>query len=820
MIKQNKINTHYFAIFMCLVMLIVGAVALMSSEGKTQKAYAEETSKYTLIGSVNCVGLLPYGAGFNYTEAYSTTSGIGQAFSVQLYGTSIHGTTTASNNKVFGFSYITIIANVNTSSSPHNSNYPFGHKSYSLKNNSTGSVVASGTLSGTGSKTLMGKSLSDGHYTLTYIAGGTRSGIGAGTITDTFTYSFYVDTSAPTYSLKAGGVSVASGSYTDSNITYTASDSNFNRIAYKKPGASYFSSTTSSSYSVSSTTANNGMWQFYAYDTQYNTTSTVTIYLDTISPTGSISTSATYTNKSFSYNATDNLYLYCRMKIPTLSYWTSYTSGNTVSTSATNGWYTFQAYDKVGNYSAESKIYLDTIKPTGTLYCGTTAVSSGATVKGSYIKFVGNDTGSGLGKVYVKEPGSSSYTIGTSGSQYAVEGKYYFYAVDQAGNVSSYYNITLDNSSPTLSISGASFDDVTGNVFTVSVNEGTIYYKRDNGSYSSKTVSCTINEDYEDGKYYFYAVDGVGNVSATCYVVLLREAPVGKLIYSDEDNSVKFEWDNQYYSATINGKSYANGTWVRTEGVYTIFLSNGTGKFTPYHFTISCNYIFVDTIEATCSGEGYDLYRCTSCGAEEKRNIVEALPHDYVQTGIPETCTESGKIIYTCQVCGHEYEVETNPATGHSYITYVVTYATCTESGVRHYQCETCGDEYDAEIPASGHHYVTTEEKLDDGSTLRTYTCTECGHTYTENIGNQYDNVTTFVEDIINAYTPYMWWALIATSGIWSIVMGVFIIIAQKNEEKEKAKKMLINYAVGLVVIAIIVVACPLLVKGIASLIA
>ena len=50
--------------------------------------------------------------------------------------------------------------------------------------------------------------------------------------------------------------------------------------------------------------------------------------------------------------------------------------------------------------------------------------------------------------------------------------------------------------------------------------------------------------------------------------------------------------------------------------------------------------------------------------------------------------------------------------------------------------------------------------------------------------------------------------------------MGVFFAIAQKNEDKEKARKMLKNYVVGLVVIAVILVACPYLVKGIAALIA
>lgn len=68
-----------------------------------------------------------------------------------------------------------------------------------------------------------------------------------------------------------------------------------------------------------------------------------------------------------------------------------------------------------------------------------------------------------------------------------------------------------------------------------------------------------------------------------------------------------------------------------------------------------------------------------------------------------------------------------------------------------------------------------------------------------------------------NLSTPL--WVLLASSGIWSIVIGVMIAIAHKNEEKEKAKKMLINFVIGLVVIAVIVVACPYLIRGIAALV-
>ena len=90
----------------------------------------------------------------------------------------------------------------------------------------------------------------------------------------------------------------------------------------------------------------------------------------------------------------------------------------------------------------------------------------------------------------------------------------------------------------------------------------------------------------------------------------------------------------------------------------------------------------------------------------------------------------------------------------------------------------------------------------------------------TESLDQMYEKVSSYVEYLFEQYQPYMWWVLLATAGVWSVVMGVFFGIAAKNEDKEKARKMIKNYVIGLVVIAVILVACPYLVRGIAALIA
>ena len=120
---------------------------------------------------------------------------------------------------------------------------------------------------------------------------------------------------------------------------------------------------------------------------------------------------------------------------------------------------------------------------------------------------------------------------------------------------------------------------------------------------------------------------------------------------------------------------------------------------------------------------------------------------------------------------------------------------------------------------SNGHNYEIIETVSNKGITTRNYTCTVCGYSYKQELGDQFEEVTNYIEYLFEQYVPYMWWVLLAAAGIWSIVIGVMIAIAQKNEDKEKARKMLINYVIGLVVIAIIVVACPFLIRGIAALV-
>ena len=189
------------------------------------------------------------------------------------------------------------------------------------------------------------------------------------------------------------------------------------------------------------------MYSFYAKDKAGNTSRTYFLYLDTVKPTGTIKNSSgaeitgSYTNQAFSYSATDSGsgISYLQYKKPGSSSWLTYTSGTRISASAASGTYQFRAVDKAGNISATKSITLDSSKPTMTIYSGTTSVSSGYKSTAQYIKATATDSGSGVKTIYVKKPGSSSYTEYTSGTQLTADGAYSFYCIDNAGNTCLLY---------------------------------------------------------------------------------------------------------------------------------------------------------------------------------------------------------------------------------------------------------------------------------------------------------------------------------------------------------------------------------------------
>ena len=581
---RNKLFMLLFLVF-SLCALVGGAIAISSS---TETVYASSRST-----SAKC---LTYGT--TTTSSGSSSSGCPSNFKIYMYGASVSGTKTIYHDSLLDWSQYNF--SVETSSVSN-------HLSFKLYRN--GSTYVSKTLSGNGNLVLYSSGLPDGEYELEYSCN-YRSNIFVSYTTYTYRYRFETDKTDPSYTLKAGGNSISSGSYTNKQIVYTGIDPNFSYISYKAPYNSSYYSYYNTSYTVSATSSNNGWWYFKGYDSTGSSSSTVSVYLDTVAPVGKVTnangttiSNGGYTNSAVKYTATDACGIsYYQVRKAGSSSWASYTSGTSLS--GTNGWYTFRAVDHAGNISTEYKVYYDNGAPSYTLYGGTTSKTSGSYTNASYVKYVATDSYSGIANCYVRMPGSSSYSTYASGTQLATEGTYYFYAVDRSGNATSTVSITLDKTAPTGTLyagtssrSSGSYTNASYIKYTASdsVSGVSAIYVRKPGS--SSYVSYTSGTQLTaEGTYYFYSVDRAGNYSTTVNITLDRTLPVGTL-YGGTTSKSSGAYTNASYitysaSDSISGisacyvcmpnssyyTSYAAGTQLATEGTYYFYSVDRSGN--------------------------------------------------------------------------------------------------------------------------------------------------------------------------------------------------------------------------------------------------
>ena len=136
---------------------------------------------------------------------------------------------------------------------------------------------------------------------------------------------------------------------------------------------------------------------------------------------------------------------------------------------------------------------------------------------------------------------------------------------------------------------------------------------------------------------------------------------------------------------------------------------------------------------ATCEAEGYTGDKvCTSCGAVvEKGSSIPTSAHTtVVKNAKPATCSQEG---YTgdqvCTECGTIVEKgEAIPTTAHNYDEGMTTKnPTCMSEGTYTYTCLQCGDTYSEPLPVVGHD--DRYHDMLDGT--HNHTCTTC--TLTEN---------------------------------------------------------------------------------------
>lgn len=447
--------------------------------------------------------------------------------------------------------------------------------------------------------------------------------------TSTLNGTILIDTTVPT--LKAVGVTngstITNGSYVNQLVKFTASDKNFSRIYYKRPGYSSYLSSTSTTYT---STALTGWWSVYATDVVGNKTSEFTFYYDATKPIGTITSngvsvaSGSYVSKSFAYTVSDNesgikqIYY----KSPVNGSYQTYASGTIIPASAGDGWYYFYAIDNAGNVSNTMSVYLETSSPLVEIYRnGNVAYSTKITNSGTF------DTGIYLNKndimkiTYESSSGtvSSNYnlnsniTIGDSytGSKYTITlttptgitVNYIYHIVDEKPYI-TIGNTKYENGS-TIFLNEDSyvswFDDAdikdsgdTGvNINSDGDNSISEFIK-----YSDSTGKTLVTSENTETKYVLTLNDRAGNVST--FTIYIDKNPVDAIWkYGDEiienggyvNHSIELEILENTATATYskNGgeyQSYTSNQVFEEEGTYTVVVVDRAGNKSTYIINI------------------------------------------------------------------------------------------------------------------------------------------------------------------------------------------------------------------------------------------
>ena len=619
------------------------------------------------------------------------------------------------------------------------------------------------------------------------------------------TYTISKDCTKPTLTSSVGGF----GKTLKDGFTVTASD-NYSGVTlyYKTPNSTSFVASTTSSV-VFSKTALNGTYVFYAVDGFGNRSDTNYMYMSIDAPEATIVKS-------------DNSHKVCVIWTATGCSATlngkSYTSGTWIEQ---EGEYTFIITNDanrsstykftVDHYYARYSIIAPTCTQKGyTIYKCT---GCGDSYDGDYTEAKGHDYESKIVKPTCTAQGYTRYTCKTCGNTYTdhfVEAEGHKYG--EWTTVKEPTCVDLGKDERTCSVCSYVDErdiDALGHSYKDTVIDPSCT-ERGNTVHECERCGYTYTDSYTEPTGHNFG-EWVDLTKPTCTAsgVMQRKCADCPQTETKIVSPLGHNYKAEIVAPTCLEQGYTTHICLRC----------GTGYNDMFVPPLGHDYEEIE-VAPTCTKEGYRGKKCRRCEDCVKTETLKAVGHKFTDSYFIATCEEEGYTLHTCLSCGNEYKDNIVPATGHDYETEVVREPHCETEGERKFHCTKCEKEYYSDIPATGHNYELTGTEEVNGENIRSYVCTNCGAITTQNMGEQYEQVSSYIGYLFGQYQPYMWWVLLATAGVWSIVMGVFFAIAQKNEDKEKARKMIKNYVIGLVVIFAILVACPYLVKGIAALIA
>lgn len=443
--------------------------------------------------------------------------------------------------------------------------------------------------------------------------------------TETMSSSLLVDSTTPSLSMKdSNNTALASGAYTNKKVTFTASDTNYYGMYYRKPNSTSTYYTSSTSLTLGDTT---GWYYVYSQDSLNNKSTEMSFYYDPTIPTGYISSNGTtipsggYISKPFAYNASDSQSGIDKIyyKAPFMSNYQIYTSGTIIPSNAGDGWYYFYSVDKAGNTSSTYQVFLETANPSFTLYKNNSSVYTHSISKNETI-----DTGlyykrSDLVKIAYSSMSNVSTTNLTKNTNYVASNltsDSYTISVTTATGLVTKYIIHIVDEEPYLTLNNNKLNDgsityVNADTRVFATIDSVILNSGSTGMAITSTGENQVNEfvNYSTAKNYLLTtpegtettyhitLNDVAGYTASYTIIVDKKNPEGSWMQGNKqivngsfvNTPFHFEFDESLYTAmiSINGGeyvSYHQGMYD-VDGVYTIILTDKAGNKTTYILT-------------------------------------------------------------------------------------------------------------------------------------------------------------------------------------------------------------------------------------------
>ncbi len=259
----------------------------------------------------------------------------------------------------------------------------------------------------------------------------------------------------------------------------------------------------------------------------------------------------------------------------------------------------------------------------------------------------------------------------------------------------------------------------------------------------STLESIIVDEDNP----YFSSIDGILYNKDGTKVIFCPQGKKGTVTLSADVkiiDSLAFNGSAVQKIVIVNPDATINGLGLNTS------ISSEEIDFKVLDFSMF--YMPTDEVDFTTSSFFNPVTICAALNSTAHKYAI-AHEHDFAvlddsqihtHSYTTETertepgCVTQGSVTYQCE-CGAT-DVRILPAIGsHSYTSVITTPATCTANGVKTFTCLNCKHSYTEAIPSLGGHKY--EAKITTAATcttdgVKTFTCSECKHSYTEKIAS------------------------------------------------------------------------------------